>query len=236
MGNKKSKKKNRNKILEDEVRDIKILEYEITSEPIKDRQFKRLPSNVRDRIEDLHYKIVRKPKEAIPELEKLIKKYPRVPQFYNFLSVAYSNTGDYEKARSLILESCEKHPNYLFSKLNYAEYCIKEGNIEKIPEIFDNKLELKLLYPKRKRFHISEVVNFAGTIGYYYAKAGNRRAAEAYYKFLRQLAPRHRIAKRLKRELHPSVFRRMLRKLLKPLSDWLLEEEERCNGRSERYD
>ena len=40
----------------------------------------------------------------------------------------------------------------------YGDESLQKGEIEKIPEIFDNKFDLKMLYPNRNIFHISEYV------------------------------------------------------------------------------
>jgi hypothetical protein len=42
-------------------------------------------------------KIIRKPKEMIPQLMDFVKKYPTVPLFYNYLAVAYGRIGDRKK-------------------------------------------------------------------------------------------------------------------------------------------
>ncbi len=75
----------------------------------------------------------------------------------DLLSIAYSSIGEDDKAEVIIKKNYEQNPDYLFAKCNYAEICFHRGQIEKIPEIFNNKFDLKLLYPKRKRFHISEL-------------------------------------------------------------------------------
>ncbi len=82
-----------------------------------------------------------------------------------------------------------------------------------IPGIFNNKFDLKLLYPKRKRFHISELVGFAGIMGCYFAKTNEMQTARVYYKMLRKLAPKHTMTRRLKRIVYPSVLVQILRKL-----------------------
>jgi len=81
----------------DELKDVRIIKYEITTEPIEDRQFKRLPDHVKDTVQGLRDKAQSHPWRAIPELNALIKKYPKLPILYNYLSVAYSKIGQIEK-------------------------------------------------------------------------------------------------------------------------------------------
>lgn len=74
--------------------------------------------------------------------------------------MAYSKTGELEEIDALIAENYKKYPDYIFAKLNYAELCLRKQRIAEIPVIFDNKFDLKLLYPKRKKFHITEIIEF----------------------------------------------------------------------------
>jgi len=57
--------------------------YDITDEPLDNRDIKRLPSQVQERIDDLSELAQHDPTQAIPELERLIATYPHVPTFYN---------------------------------------------------------------------------------------------------------------------------------------------------------
>ena len=101
----------------------------------------------------------------------------------------------------------------MFARINYAEMCRTRREYDKIPEIFEYKFDLKLLYPKRKKFHISEVANFMGLIGVYFFETGNRDASEKYYDILRQIAPGYPMTKLLRRKLHPGLIRRVFHRL-----------------------
>lgn len=173
---------------------IAYYEYTITDEPLK---LIKIPPELEKETEELFCKVYEKPEEVIGRLENLIKTYPNIPQFYNYLSVAYSRIGDYEKAEEVTESNYKKNPDYLFAKLNYAEICIQKRELEKIPEIFDNKFELKVLYPERNKFHISEVIGFWGVTGIYFALRGYTQQAQLCYKNLKQLAPKHPFTKKL---------------------------------------
>src|SRR5215471_17962069 len=71
-------------------------EYDITDEPLDNRDLKRLPSPVQARIDDLYELAQHDPMQAIPELERLVTTYPHIPTFLNHLSVAYLYSGDRE--------------------------------------------------------------------------------------------------------------------------------------------
>jgi len=193
---------------------VYVTEYEITFSPIQDRRYRRLPRRVKDAIERLHDEAQRRPHKAIPELLEWIEKYPNIPMLYNYLSVAYSLAGQREKSEAVSQENYRRNPDYLFARLNYAEICLAKGEYEKIGEIFEHKYDLKLLYPKRKRFHISEVANFMGLIGVYFFETGEREAAEKYYKILQQIAPGYPMTKRLRRKLFPNLLQRLWLRLM----------------------
>ena len=55
----------------------------------------------------------------------------------------------------------KRFPDYLFGRLAYARDCLERGDLDKVSEIFEGKFDLKLLYPDRERFHVSEVLNSA---------------------------------------------------------------------------
>lgn len=194
----------------DDLKAVHIVTYEITSEPIQDRRYKRLPRNVKDAIERLHNESQRQPHKAIPELLALIEKYPDVPVFYNYLSVAYSYIGAQKKVEEVVEENYRRNPNYLFARLNYAELCLDRGDYGEIAEIFEHKFDLKLLYPERNRFHITEVVSFMSVMGLYFYGIGEREPAEKYYEILQQIGPEHPATKRLHNTLHPTPLTRLV--------------------------
>jgi tetratricopeptide (TPR) repeat protein len=188
---------------------IQLLKYKITTEPIHNRRYKRLPSRVQDNIERLHYDSQRRPRKALPELLELVEKYPDVPVLYNYLSVAYSRTDQRKKAEEIVRENYQRNPDYLFARLNYAEICLAKREYEKVAEILEHKFDLKLLYPNRNLFHISEVANFMGLVGVYFFEIGEIEKAEKYYEILQEIAPDFPMTKRLHQKMHPSLVQRL---------------------------
>lgn len=193
---------------------VSFTQYEITSEPIEEPNYRRLPKAVKERFEGLFYEVQRNPQQAIPKLLELKKSYSQVPQIYNYLAIAYSRVGDNEKAEAITEECIRRNPKYLFARVNYAEICIVKGEYEKVPEIFEHKYDLKMLYPKRKQFHITEFANFMGIMGLYFAVTEQREMAEKYHEILQDVAPEFEAAKRLKQKLHPGIFLQIMRRLL----------------------
>jgi tetratricopeptide (TPR) repeat protein len=200
---------------EDSLTPIYLSQYEITDEPIKEAAYQWLPNAVKEKLENLYHLAQKMPAQAIPELIELQNKYPRVPQIYNYLAVAYSYAGEKEKAEQIIKENIRKNPNYLFARINQAQLCLAKEEYDKIPEIFDHKYDLQMLYPKRRKFHISEVANFMGIMGLYFTRIDQRGVAEKYNEILQEIAPDFPIVKALNRELNPGTMTRLRRRLFR---------------------
>ena len=81
--------------------------------------------------------------------------------------------------------------------------------------ILNHKLDLKLMYPKRSTFHISEFVGFTSIMCKYYNAVGERNTAELLFKNLKQIAPEHATTKQIKRVLYPSLIGRLFNKFRK---------------------
>ena len=161
-------------------------------------------------IERLHHLTRESPAEAIPELLRAIERHPGVPVFYNYLSVACGALGDEERVDEVVRESFQRHPDYLFARLNYAELCLRRHDLEGAFKALDGRLELWELLPRRTRFHISEFACFTYVMGLFHLETGNREAARDCYERLRIAAPDDRYTRELYRRLHPfrSLFHR----------------------------
>lgn len=211
---KKKRKRTKHVSPEDDSTAVYLTQYEITDEPIQEPAYRRLPKAVKEKLEDLYPVAQRHPQQAIPELTELKRKYPRVPQIYNYLAVAYSYAGEKEKAEEITQENIRKNPNYLFARINQAQLLLAKKEYDKIPEVFENKYDLQMLYPKRRKFHISEVANFMGIMGLYFFRTNQRDMAEKYNDVLQEIASDFPIAKALNRELNPGITTRVMKRLL----------------------
>jgi len=182
---------------EDKLTPVYVMQYEITDEPIQEAAYRRLPKAVKEKLENLYRVAQRHPQKAIPELIELRKKYSRVPQIYNFLAVAYSYAGEKEKAEQITQENIRKNPNYLFARINQAQFLLAKGEYDKIPEVFEHKYDLQMLY-----------------MGLYFTRTDQREIAEKYNEILQEIAPDFPIAKALNRELNPGIMTRVKKRLL----------------------
>ncbi|MBL4774531.1 MAG: hypothetical protein JKY87_00525 [Mariprofundus sp.] len=112
-------------------------------------------------------------RRSLKLLQKLKKKYPKNPMFYNFTSVAYQTLGQDKKQLHTIKVTCKKFPNYLFGKIALANHHLLHKSHERISEIFDHKLQLDMHYPETEEmptFHRSEIQAFYTVMGRYYAR------------------------------------------------------------------
>lgn len=183
------------------------LNYKIAYEPIDDDDVRDLPGEVQDNMEMFFSQINANPESCIKGLEDLVRRYPHIPTLYNFLYVAYMNSGQLREGKRVMQESYKKHPDYLFAMLNYVEYIMDDHEFDKvaIADVFDNKFELDLLYPERDIFHITEVTYFHGVIGFYYALTGERDKAQYCLDILKELSLDHGHTMRLEKELKSQV-------------------------------
>lgn len=194
---------------------VQLFSYEITDEPIPERGYERLPDPVKDDIERLHHDVLlHQPSEAVARLTTLIAQYPDVPQLYNFLHVAYQQLNDRANAQRVLQQTLARFPDYLFARIAYANDCLQRGETEQVPAIFNHQYDLKSLYPKRHRFHISEVLGFCATMAWYFHDQGEVEQAKTYYQLMRQLDPGHRNTRFVKRLLSPSPLDTFLRRLV----------------------
>lgn len=165
--------------------------YEITNEPIHDATIQALPSPERERVVDLMDSLRElrdsNPQEAIPRLEQAIKENPTIAPLDNFLVAACRNAGSTSRANTLVVEQYKKRPDYLFAKLNYAEFLMTQERLDEVPQIFGGCFDLGTLYPTRKVFHVSEAAGFLSTVGAYLCRIGESDSAKSCLEALRQI-------------------------------------------------
>ncbi len=110
----KKKRKNRPRKYS---KDLQLLSYNITEEPVEDKYTKQIPKKIIDQLQNIQEKINLKPKDMITQLMGYINKYPNAPLFYNYLSAAYAQAGEIKKCESTILESIKAQPDCLVRRL-----------------------------------------------------------------------------------------------------------------------
>ncbi len=169
----------------------KMFEYEITDEPdFMDKEFGITPE-IREYVQDLYFEIKNPKKRTIRKLLNLIQKYPKVPQFKNYLTAAYNITGDKKKAYECNNWALKEHPDYVFAKINLAAQYFEQKEYDKIPEVLGKLMEIHALYPDRKVFHIGEVMAFNKLAVIYFSTIGNLEAAESRLKIMEKIDEEH---------------------------------------------
>jgi tetratricopeptide (TPR) repeat protein len=138
---------------EDAKEEIKVI---ITEEPtvhykLTDKLHKDLDTANKDLL---------KGKITPYQLKVLINKYPHVPTFYNYLSVAYENTNEYDKVLPVIKTLIKKFPTYFHAQLNLISYYLKTENNEALDAYFENIKSIKDIAPQKENFHVDEFMGF----------------------------------------------------------------------------
>lgn len=168
---------------------LKSLGYTITSDPNYFDSENKITPEARPYLEE-SYEISCSPeKSGIAKIQALVEKFPDCPQFMNYLSTAYTNIGETEKAREVNRKIIDKHPNYLFAKLNLAAEYLDKNEFDKVPKVLGGDMELKSLYPNRNVFHITEVTSFLKFAVHYYAHTNNPEQAINRFELMMKVDP-----------------------------------------------
>jgi len=117
---------------------------------------------------------------AIKVAYEALDKYPGQPAFYNILNFAYTFMEEYERAENIILEACTRYPDYLYTRVHYANLLLSSGREEEILQVFNGKPDLDALYPDRKVFHPGEAAAFYGIMCRYFIATDNIDSADLY--------------------------------------------------------
>jgi tetratricopeptide (TPR) repeat protein len=165
---------------------FKHFDYQIVSNEA-DADGPEISEEIRTLLEETYKKIQRKKNSVLKELNDLIRKYPKVPQFKNQLSVFYAQQGNMKKAYDVNELILQEHPDYLFGKLNLVVTYLSAKDYEKIPAVLGESMEIKELYPHRNIFHINEVASFYQITILYFLGIGNLEAAESRLEVLNEL-------------------------------------------------
>ncbi len=179
---------------------IQIADIEVTYEPI--RTGKEVPEFLKLREE-----VFKNPKEALPKLAALKNKHPDLPEIANVLTFAHIQCKEFLKAEKLIKETYERHPDYLFAKINYADQLLRKGKWKLVPPVFNSVFDLKTLCPDRKTFHYSEARGFFAVMGFYHLSAKQKTKAQEYYHLAMKIDPCHPCVIALEKKLFSSRWK-----------------------------
>ena len=175
-----------------DVRNLLLVSYEITREPLAEGNPPETPELVAS-YEDLH------PNQFDPEqwpallskLEALHNKFPDDAKIGNYLAALYSRLGREADTHRIVQDLYRRHPDYLFAITAMIGIHLSHDDLEKAGEILKNRFELSLMYPDRKIFHISEFTAFYDMIVNYHIAYGNLDAAQSALNIFEKVDPDH---------------------------------------------
>ncbi|WP_274704551.1 DUF1186 domain-containing protein [Zunongwangia pacifica] len=148
-------------------------------------------SEIREILESIHPDVLKGKGYLLKKLPRLIKQYPRVPALKNFLATLHKERGEMEQAFKANRWLVKEHPYYLFGRLNLAAEYLENDQLEKIPEVLGEMMELKSLYPNREEFHIEEFIAFNQISVLYFLAQDDIEQAEMRVDMMVKVAPDH---------------------------------------------
>ncbi|WP_294233224.1 DUF1186 domain-containing protein [uncultured Chryseobacterium sp.] len=127
-----------------------------------DTDTKNYPPFVLQKIEEFFQK-VRKSKIAwkvAEDLQKLIVKFPRIPEFKNFLAVAFERLDRKNDLKNILLKTVEEHPDYIIGKVSLARFYMDNDEIDLAESVFGYAENVSDLLPGQQIFHYTQVQTF----------------------------------------------------------------------------
>jgi hypothetical protein len=177
------------------------LDYEVVFEPMDEPGKRTFPPELDGLEDDLHEMTLEEPELAVARLQDLVKRYPGYPTLMNWLAAALMRAGREFESDTVIELLYERHPDYLFAKVGYAELMLRREQFDKVPQVLGHRFDLKLLYPQRTRFHYTEFVALSAVVAQYLLEVNRIKEAEPYIRRLIAAAPDHPATERIEQLL-----------------------------------
>ncbi len=174
----------------EDKRPVPLFPYTITTEPHTIDSAYRIvnPSSRLQRLLEEMGNEAYNPNKRTPErMKNAIAEFPNLPQFYNYLAMAYLNLNKESKANEINKKTIEKFPDYLYARVAVADEALKEEDYDQVRKYLGESLRLEDLYPERKVFHKTEVCNYYAVAGYYHADLFEFERAEEALAILRHV-------------------------------------------------
>ena len=125
----------------------------------------------------------------VKKIQATIQKYPHIPQFRNYLAVAYSVSGKHDKAYETVQKTMADFPDYLYAKLNAADTALARDDYESVKKFLGESLELRDLYPERQVFQRDELFKYSKTVLRYHCQLEDIENAERVFKTIQSISP-----------------------------------------------
>ena len=193
---------------------VVALTYEITRDALTpDSPDPAILHMDEDDRHDLFDLVHHDPAAALPRLQAWVQRYPDSRTLRNWLAMAYSGVDDNVSAEQETRELYQRHPDYLFAKVAMAQFALHRGELDQVEAIFDQQFDLKLLYPHRDVFHLTEFLAFARVMVEYFLRKRNHHTARLYYDMMNKLAPDHPLTCQARQVMSGSTLLRLARAL-----------------------
>lgn len=152
----------------------------------------KAPAEIDAQLQDLLRLTQADPDRAVTKIESLLQQFPDERHLLNYLASARGAAGDVKGAEEVSERNYRLHPDYLFARMNYAEFLLRDGRMNDIPAVLGGHFSLRAMYPHRNVFHVTEALAFYSFLGRYRATQGDLEEAENILEFLEELEPDHR--------------------------------------------
>lgn len=176
---------------------LQMMSIGITYDYVPDPAFEALPPDLRQEIDGLFHAPRSDYSDVIPQLEDWIQRGAAVPRLYNLLFAGYTQARRHDDARRIVLETCQRFPDYLFGRFELARLSIADGHPEQVREVLGGSYSLNEIVPDREVFHISEVRAWAALLCEMHAEMGEFEHAAAYPEMISELDPGHPVIEHL---------------------------------------
>jgi tetratricopeptide (TPR) repeat protein len=167
-----------------------LVHLQITYGPLKDAEHTP-PAEIADELASLTVQGKSDPVGIVPRVEALLERYPDECHLLNKLAAGLAADGQNERAKEVAELNYRKNPNYLFGRLNYAEFLLVGGQYDKVLDLFGGTFNLRAMYPHRTVFHATEVAGLFSLMTRYFMFTENVPAALNAASNLKQVDPNH---------------------------------------------
>ncbi len=174
---------------------VRLLEMIISDDPDQVEGMPRLGPDELKSHPELLDQIVEEPDRAHETITELLRRHPDNPVLVHFLVQIAKVRKDDDEVAHLARKNFERHPDYLFAKIDWAQVLLDRKRSDEVPAVFNNQYHLAAIYPGRKYFHTSEAIGFARVMYQYFCAEKGATAAKVYLDMIAQIDPEHGLLK-----------------------------------------
>jgi hypothetical protein len=120
-------------------------------------------------------------------LQQNIARWPQNLIFYKQLIQIYQHGGFREEANGAVKDFYQKFPDYLLAKVCYADYLIKQDELEQVMPVFNGQYSLAAIYPEQNTFYIDDVVKFYSLMSRYFLQKEDVFLSVYFFNLLNEL-------------------------------------------------